>query len=53
MIKSGGGSGSGGGGAGGAGGGGGVWKKDKKEVSIEGVLKLLHTLVIFYCFSKI
>ena len=52
MIKSGGGSGSGGGGAGGAGGGG-VWKKDKKEVSIEGVLKLLHTLVIFYCFSKI
>ena len=52
MIKSGGGSGSGGGGgAGGAGGG--VWKKDKKEVSIEGVLKLLHTLVIFYCFSKI
>ena len=52
MIKSGGGSGSGGGGAGGAGGGW-VWKKDKKEVSIEGVLKLLHTLVIFYCFSKI
>ena len=50
MIKSGGGSGRGGGGGGG---GGGVWKKDKKEVSIEGVLKLLHTLVIFYCFSKI
>ena len=52
MIKSGGGSGSGGGGAGVAGGGG-VWKKEKKEVSKEGVLKLLHTLVIFYCFSKI